>query len=586
MKSWDSVPFTKISHILILYCLVLVGTLVPNEAKCDHFARATINYACLGGNQFKITLNLLLDCSGTAPLPNTLNFSNACGVTFSLNNLPFASCVEESPLCPSQAGNSSCSGGTLPSYRWCKYETTLFLSPCALGPWTISWFICCRQPSINIANVPGTYVEAKLYHTAGSCDASPTFSDNGTVYVCTGQPISYNFGAVDPNGDSMVFSLITARFGAPAPTPVTYAPGYSGVNPIPGIVLQPSTGQLTFTPSLVGRYYVALLIQSYDSGGILKGETILDVTFVSYICDETPPTSSIISNVTPGIELGPNSIGVCQGQLFCFEMSFADVNPAASIQVSSNALTLLPGATFTVTGTNPAVARICWVGNAADLPVNVFIQGNDGACPIPNINSRSILVGDCLSPLPIQLIEFRGSSRPHDVLLEWVTASEMNNKEFLIERSADGRTFEAIGTVPGAGYSTTRLEYTWIDDEPLPSAAYYRLRQMDFDGSHTLSDVIVAGRTSGRPEPMVTKLTDGTWWLSMTKEGTAWRILDLSGRLLAESTIPSEGGLVIPDVTTGGMVMLTVLETDGTYTGSLLPGAAPPGTTITLRSSK
>ena len=51
------------------------------------------------------------------------------------------------------------------------------------------------------------------------------------------------------------------------------------------------------------------------------------------------------------------------------------------------------------------------MGNLAALPVNVFIQGNDGACPIPNINSRSILVGDCLSPLPITLIVL-GSKMP------------------------------------------------------------------------------------------------------------------------------------------------------------------------------
>ncbi len=471
--------------------LLTLGVLSLNVARADHYSGASITYACQTGNQYKIYLDLYLDCAGTPLTPQSLYFSNACGVVFTLNNLVPVSTTEVSPLCPSQLANSTCSGGALPSFRRHRFEVDQFLSPCAIGPWKVEWFLCCRNTMVNLANVPGIYAQATVQHEAGVCDASPVFVDSGIPYVCVGEPVSYNPGVSDPNGNNMVFSLIDARFGAPAPTPVSYAAGFTGASPFPGITIQPTTGQLNFTPTVTGNYVVVIEVATYDVNGVLIGRVMRDLMFVVIICDENPPASSNITNQTPGLEIGPNSIGVCNGQSFCAEVIFTDPNPTSVITVTSNALTLLPGATFTVTGTNPAAARICWVGNLAALPVNVFIQGNDGACPIPNINSRSILVGDCLSPLPITLIEFRARSRPEDVLLEWVTATETDNKEFIIERSADGILFLPIGSVPGSGYSQERLDYAWPDRDPLPMAAYYRLRQTDADGSSTLSEVVV-----------------------------------------------------------------------------------------------
>ena len=566
-----------------LYGAVLALSIMSfNAVRADHYSGASITYACQSGNQYKIYLDLYLACAGTPLTPQSLYFTNACGVVFTLNNLVPISTSEVSPLCPSQLANSTCNGGSLPSFRRHRFEITLFLSPCAIGPWRVEWFLCCRNTMVNLANVPGIYAQATVQHQAGVCDASPVFSDSGIPYVCVGQPVSYNPGVSDPNGDTMVFSLISGRFGAPAPTPVTYAGGFSGTSPFPGITIQSTTGQLNFTPTVTGNYVVVIEVATFNSSNVLIGRVMRDLMFVVVVCDNNPPTSSAITNQTPGLEVGPNSIGVCNGQSFCAELIFTDPSPATVISVTSNALALLPGATFTVTGTNPAVARICWVGNLAALPVNVFIQGNDGACPIPNINSRSILVGDCLSPLPISLIEFRARSRPDDVLLEWVTASENDNKEFTIERSVDGTLFEGIGTVPGSGYSHDRLEYSWIDRAPLAGPAFYRLRQTDTNGSSTLSDVVVAGRTQGGPLPLVTKLTDGSWWLSLTDGPVTWRIHDLAGRTLAEGLSPAGGGTALPQLFGSGLHVLSLTGADGIPVSALLPSGASPGSSVQL----
>ncbi|MEZ4757418.1 MAG: Ig domain-containing protein [Flavobacteriales bacterium] len=554
--------------------------LSATETRADHYSGASITYSCQGGNLYKIYLDLYLDCAGTPLTPQSLYFSNACGVVFTLNNLSPVLVEEVSPLCPSQVSNSTCNGGTLPSFRRFRFEVTLFLSPCAIGPWKVEWFLCCRNTMVNLANVPGIYADATVQHSPGVCDSSPVFVDSGIPYVCVGEPVSYNPGVSDPDGNTMIFSLAPARFGAPAPTPATYASGYTGAAPFPGITIQPATGQLNFTPTVTGNYVVVIQVTTYDAFGNMIGTVMRDLMFVVIVCDESPPTSSNLSNFPPGLQVGQNSVGVCEGQSFCIDMTFSDANPAAVIEVTSNATALLPGSTFTVTGTNPAVARICWTGVVASLPVNVFVQGNDGACPIPNINSRSILVGDCNSALPVTLIDLQAHRGPDHVMLLWTTASEMDNREFVVERSSDGTTYDEIGRVEGAGTSYSPRDYGFKDDTPLPSIAYYRLRQIDHDGSWTWSDVVVSGPAHGDSPVFITALEHGHWWLGGVDRPLPWSLHDVAGRKLASGVAPEGGGPIGP--VNAGRQLYVLRIGDGNMVGSslLLPDGAPLGTTL------
>lgn len=91
--------------------------------------------------------------------------------------------------------------------------------------------------------------------------------------------------------------------------------------------------------------------------------------------------------------------------------------------------------------------------------------------------------------LPVTLTTFTATARQKSTLLNWQTASETGNYYFAVERSADGQTFTAIGEVAGAGTSQTVQEYTFTDNTPQPGTNFYRLRQVDFDGTATLSEV-------------------------------------------------------------------------------------------------
>ncbi len=96
--------------------------------------------------------------------------------------------------------------------------------------------------------------------------------------------------------------------------------------------------------------------------------------------------------------------------------------------------------------------------------------------------------------LPVELVSFTGTDSEKCVNLEWVTASEENNDFFAVERSLDGRNFEVVATVNGAGTTSEKLNYSYCDVNDLCGKVYYRLKQTDFDGQFSYSDIIIVKR--------------------------------------------------------------------------------------------
>jgi Secretion system C-terminal sorting domain len=96
------------------------------------------------------------------------------------------------------------------------------------------------------------------------------------------------------------------------------------------------------------------------------------------------------------------------------------------------------------------------------------------------------------TPLPIELLAFKGEATEDGNLLTWVTANEKNNAGFEIQRSTDGKNFEKIEFVKGIGTSQAEHTYTYYDKTAINNTktAYYRLIQMDYDGSKSLSNII------------------------------------------------------------------------------------------------
>jgi hypothetical protein len=92
--------------------------------------------------------------------------------------------------------------------------------------------------------------------------------------------------------------------------------------------------------------------------------------------------------------------------------------------------------------------------------------------------------------LPIKLVSFNAALDRNMVKTNWITQLEINNAYFTIERSTDAENFTPITHVPGAGNSTSLLSYEAVDNSPVNGTAYYRLRQTDYDGQYSYSDIV------------------------------------------------------------------------------------------------
>ncbi len=187
-----------------------------------------------------------------------------------------------------------------------------------------------------------------------------------------------------------------------------------------------------------------------------------------------------------------------------------------------------------------------------DEVLYISYQGGDG--------NDIVALAD--SPLPIELVGFNARATDDVVKLYWTTASETNNDYFTIERSADGRNFEAIATVYGNGTTTEASNYVHVDNNPKSGLNYYRLKQTDFDGSFTYSDIRTATFENNENVKIYPTLVDDSVTLetngSLDNEITVV-VKDLNGRDCKSFELSSKSSsneLSLEDLTPGSYFII------------------------------
>jgi hypothetical protein len=149
-------------------------------------------------------------------------------------------------------------------------------------------------------------------------------------------------------------------------------------------------------------------------------------------------------------------------------------------------------------------------------------------------------------PLPVSLTSFSAVPQGAGVAVSWATASEVNNAGFDVQRSADGATFTTLATVAGAGTTQTSRRYAYLDAAPLRATGYYRLRQLDLDGTATYGPVVavraaevgVAIHTYPNPTTGRTTLA----WAAPASL-TRWFLTNSTGQVVHQEVLSSESGL-------------------------------------------
>ncbi len=147
--------------------------------------------------------------------------------------------------------------------------------------------------------------------------------------------------------------------------------------------------------------------------------------------------------------------------------------------------------------------------------------------------------------LPVELSVFSAMMEEDYVLLEWQTESELNNAYFMVQRSADGERFEDLYEVAGAGTTVEPQYYYHIDEMPLAGKSYYRLKQVDFDGTSSYSDIKVIENNNYSDVSIFPNPVKASFTLEINTprdENLSIEIFDVAGhRLHFENQMVQEG---------------------------------------------
>ncbi len=143
----------------------------------------------------------------------------------------------------------------------------------------------------------------------------------------------------------------------------------------------------------------------------------------------------------------------------------------------NNCLTVIPGGGTVITPTVSGIYGTYQTGYFLEFTTtsfSAFFIASASAAPV----------------LPLQLLSFNASLTGKEVITQWTTSNEMNTKEFVVERSADGQSFTATGVVAALN-RTGENKYNFTDKNPLAGVTYYRLKIVDKDGSYRYSNVVI-----------------------------------------------------------------------------------------------
>ncbi|HKR06842.1 MAG TPA: T9SS type A sorting domain-containing protein [Bacteroidia bacterium] len=273
---------------LLLTLTGILFLLHAEKASASHIIGNSITYEYVGTNQYLLTMKLYRDCSGIpAPPQADICYSSAsAGLNGTVILNPVAGTGLECQPSPCVAGNgiSACIGGSNFSMQEWIYQGVVTL-PQAAFDWILSFEQCCRNAAITTlggAAGTGAYVYTKLDNLNYPVNSSPQFTTPPFAQYCLNVLSTYSFTSIDPDGDSLVYSLAgveDASFGCPMTGfALGYNAPYSATNPLSSstaLAFDPATGNLTFTPDIMQIAVIGMIVQEYRNG-VLIGEVKRD----------------------------------------------------------------------------------------------------------------------------------------------------------------------------------------------------------------------------------------------------------------------------------------------------------------------
>jgi hypothetical protein len=288
--------------------------------------------------------------------------------------------------------------------------------------------------------------------------------------------------------------------------------------------------QLAATNTTTAGFSTATTIKLADGTTILDAGDVSKPLITDY--DGDGKLDMLVGNVVGNVQLYTQT--AVNALTFKFVQNLSTAGTAATVINMSG------------TGTNPSnsggYAAPAVTDYDGDGLLDLFV-GNGTGTVYRYEQATSALAPTITAPLPVVLSAFGGQATSAGNHLSWTTAQELNSARFVVEASADGTAFAAVAELAAAGNSTTAHNYEYLDASTAAQAAsrrYYRLRQVDLDGTTNYSPVVALSRTAAAaapataeayPNPFTDKLSvalPGT----IEPQATAVTLLSLAGRQL------------------------------------------------------
>jgi fibronectin-binding autotransporter adhesin len=355
------------------------------------------------------------------------------------------------------------------------------------------------------ANTSSTFISGNFTNTATFTANTSMVTFNGAgVQQLTGATNFYNLrrtngGSLILNSNVNASAMLTLSSGniitgsnvlSLTNTAAQPASGYSASSFIDGSlsITFPNTAATSrIYPVGKGSIYRPVTLQqtAASSSAVVRIEMI-----------NTPPTGSYPVEVSVLSEARYYAMDLLSGTLNAptVELNFNTNSPAdENVAVPANARVLR-----SLASSGP------WTdqgGTGVFSPASPAGYVTSGVTSI--VSSTFFALGYQTSPLPISLQTFQAHLSNEVVHLNWTTLTEKSNAYFTVERSGGGEFyFQSVVDVEGAGNSVIRRDYEAIDHQPLPGVSYYRLKQTDYDGAFTYSEVVRI-ENAGAPKLMV-----------------------------------------------------------------------------------
>lgn len=309
----------------------------------------------------------------------------------------------------------------------------------------------------------------------------------GGFYIPKGTPFSLTGSATDPENDALTFcweEFDLGPGGAPG-TPTGNAPIFRSWNPTSsGTRYFPRLQNLVNNSTVIGELlpsYARVLtfrLTARDNKQIGGGVNYAQVQF------------NVDGNSGPFLVTSPNTNTTLAGgstQTITWDVANTNIAPVNCANVNI-ILSLDGGQTFTqvlASNTDNDGSENVIIPNTPSTTARIKVEAVDNI--FFDISNTNFTIEETI---PVELTLFNAERLEAGIMLVWETATETNNSGFEIERSRDSEKFVSIGFVPGKGTTTSKSSYSFIDTDIKTGKYYYRLKQIDFDGTSKYNNVV------------------------------------------------------------------------------------------------